>query len=223
MPLFGNKDKHHTTEPVGHSTLNPATGPGTGVGVGHGTNTYGTDTGAMNTGTGLHHGTHHGAGNVAGVGSGYNNEPGYGSAAGMPQHHGAGAGTAGFGAGAGAGTGLAGQHHTQPMTGATDIPPSGALNTSDQSRHGQGGSMSGKVERTIGNLVGSQSLKAKGAEKEAEARAINQQGAELSEAERLEGEAKMRRERAVGHGAHPDNLNIGNGIGTNQMRGSGWS
>jgi hypothetical protein len=39
-----------------------------------------------------------------------------------------------------------------------------------------------------------------------EAEAYKRQAAELSEAERLEQEARVRRERAVAHGAHPGNL-----------------
>lgn len=54
-----------------------------------------------------------------------------------------------------------------------------------------------------------------------EAEAYKRQAAELSEAERLEHEAQVRRERAVAHGAHPGNLhpqgqNLG---GTGQ---AGW-
>ena len=40
-----------------------------------------------------------------------------------------------------------------------------------------------------------------------EAESYKRQAAELSEAERLEQEARLRRERAVAHGAHPGNLN----------------
>ncbi|KAG5634034.1 hypothetical protein H0H81_003696 [Sphagnurus paluster] len=69
-----------------------------------------------------------------------------------------------------------------------------------ESRGGSGHSLTGKIEKTIGTLVGSSSLKAKGLQKEQEANSFKLQSAELAEAERLEREAMMRRERAVGHG-----------------------
>lgn len=49
-------------------------------------------------------------------------------------------------------------------------------------------------------MVGSQALKMKGIQKEQEAQAFKQQSAELVEAEKLEREALLRRERAVQHG-----------------------
>jgi hypothetical protein len=60
--------------------------------------------------------------------------------------------------------------------------------------------LTGKAESALGSALGSNALKAKGLEKEREANALNFQSSELAEAERLEREAKMRRERAVGHG-----------------------
>ena len=60
--------------------------------------------------------------------------------------------------------------------------------------------LTGKVESALGSLVGSTALKEKGAQKEQEANTIKLQGRELAEAERLEAEALMRRERAVAHG-----------------------
>ncbi len=42
-----------------------------------------------------------------------------------------------------------------------------------------------------------------------EARGLKVQSQELAEAERLEHEAGLRRERAVVHGAHPDNRHVG--------------
>lgn len=71
--------------------------------------------------------------------------------------------------------------------------------------------MTGKVESALGSMVGSSALKAKGLQKEQEANAVKLQGRELAEAERLEKEALMRRERAVGHGAHPANSQLGAG------------
>ena len=82
---------------------------------------------------------------------------------------------------------------------APNIPPTSAVS------HGSGGGSSGqrltgKVESALGSLVGSTALKEKGAQKEQEANTIKLQGRELAEAERLEAEALMRRERAVAHG-----------------------
>ncbi|KAF6764256.1 hypothetical protein DFP72DRAFT_871310 [Ephemerocybe angulata] len=102
--------------------------------------------------------------------------------------------------------------HNHP--GGTEIPPAEVL--SGQSGHGNSGSGSGrttgKVEAAIGSAVGSHSLKAKGLQKQYEADALQRQTAELSEAERLENEAHIRRERAVAHGAHPQNLHQGAGL-----------
>lgn len=123
------------------------------------------------------------------------------------------------------GPGIAGigahQHNHMPGTtvggvgmaaGAGTLPPANVLSHSDQSRRGGGGqAFTGKVERTVGSLIGSDSLKAKGLQKEQEANSYKVQGAELAEAERLEREALLRRERAVGHGAHPDNKHLGAG------------
>jgi hypothetical protein len=77
----------------------------------------------------------------------------------------------------------------------------------------------GKVESAIGSLIGSDSLKAKGQQKEgyviyrkqifsstdafwifSSTNSLKFQGLEIAEAERLEQEALMRRERAVNHG-----------------------
>jgi len=108
----------------------------------------------------------------------------------------------------------------------TNVPPTGALNDSQQTRGGTGQRLTGKVESAIGSMVGSNALKAKGLQKEQEANAMKIQGAELAEAERLEREAMLRRERAVSHGAHPDNKALGAGImgpggaaGAGNMRG----
>ena len=78
------------------------------------------------------------------------------------------------------------------------------INThSDANRSGStGGRVAGKAERAVGTLVGSQALKEKGFQKEQEAGAFKMQSAEIAEAERLEKEALMRRERAVAHGEY---------------------
>ncbi|KAI0703677.1 hypothetical protein C8T65DRAFT_741282 [Cerioporus squamosus] len=100
--------------------------------------------------------------------------------------------------GAGAGAGM-----NQPP-----VPPASHINTDNRSGSG-GGRLAGKAERGLGTLVGSQALKEKGFQKEQEAGAFKQQSAEIAEAERLEKEALMRRERAVAHGAHPENRHLG--------------
>ncbi|KAJ6472835.1 hypothetical protein C8R47DRAFT_720292 [Mycena vitilis] len=82
----------------------------------------------------------------------------------------------------------------------TAIPPAGNFNHGNQT-YGADASTTG--------VVGSQSLKAQGMQKEQEARGLKIQSQELAEAERLEKEAAMRRERAVAHGAHPDNRHVG--------------
>ncbi|KAI8976587.1 hypothetical protein BD414DRAFT_400169, partial [Trametes punicea] len=89
------------------------------------------------------------------------------------------------------------------------VPPASHINT-DNSRSGGGGTrLAGKAERAAGAMVGSQALKERGFQKEQEAGAFKMQSAEIAEAERLEKEALMRRERAVAHGAHPDNRHLG--------------
>lgn len=60
--------------------------------------------------------------------------------------------------------------------------------------------MAGKVERVLGTVMCSRSLKNKGMEKERAAQAHQSQRAEIAEAEKLEQEALVRRERAVAHG-----------------------
>ncbi|KAJ4000662.1 hypothetical protein F5050DRAFT_363494 [Lentinula boryana] len=95
----------------------------------------------------------------------------------------------------------------------TNIPPSSHLNASG----GAGHSTTGKVEKAIGSAVGSNALKAKGMQKELEANALKTQSSELAEAERLEKEALLRRERAVAHGAHPDNRHLGGTDSQNTM------
>ncbi|KAJ7589381.1 hypothetical protein C8J56DRAFT_1075967 [Mycena floridula] len=65
------------------------------------------------------------------------------------------------------------------------------------------------VERVDETVLGSSSLKAKGIQKEQEGKAVKVQSSELAEAERLEAKALMRRERAVAHGAHPNNRHLG--------------
>jgi len=114
-----------------------------------------------------------------------------------------------YGAGTGAGVGV-GHHGTGAGVGHPGIPPAETL--SGNQSHSGGGAMTGKIEHAVGSIVGSKSLKAKGIQKEQEARGLKIQSQELAEAERLEHEAGLRRERAVAHGAHPDNRHVG-GLG----------
>ncbi|KAJ3509707.1 hypothetical protein NLJ89_g5073 [Agrocybe chaxingu] len=114
--------------------------------------------------------------------------------------------------------------HTGAHTGihGTTIPHTGEIHHGKSTTAGAGQRLTGKVESAIGNLVGSSALKSKGLQKEHEANAVKLQGRELAEAERLEREAMMRRERAVAHGAHPANATLG--AGTNQgVTGGGYN
>ncbi|KIM46730.1 hypothetical protein M413DRAFT_422079 [Hebeloma cylindrosporum] len=98
-------------------------------------------------------------------------------------------------------------------------PPTGARRHSTASQstvpQSSGGSvgqrLTGKFQSALGSLVGSDSLKAKGLQKEQEANSAKQKRQDLAEAEaeRLEDEALMGRERAVGHGAHPVESSLG--------------
>lgn len=95
------------------------------------------------------------------------------------------------------------------------------MDTSDHSKHSRFG---GKVQTAIGTMVGSDTLRAKGMEKERfvcfisrlisprlsslfphtrrEARNLNMQSSELAQAESLEREAQMHRDRAMGGGRY---------------------
>jgi hypothetical protein len=76
-------------------------------------------------------------------------------------------------------------------------------------QHSRSLEMKGKLQSAAGTLLMSNALKAKGEQKQREAYALNMQSAELAEAERLEEEARTRRERAVQHGAHPNHGHLG--------------
>jgi hypothetical protein len=83
---------------------------------------------------------------------------------------------------------------------APPIPHTSAVSGPGHTARGGGHSTTGKIERAVGTMIGSKSLKAKGMQKEQEANSLKLQGQELAEAERLEREAMMRRDRAVAHG-----------------------
>jgi len=212
MPLFGNKHHdNHTTEPMASNTT-AGYGDNT-MGDHHRTNQpinldSGMGPGINSSGPGpLHHttATGHHAGPAGGP------MPGQGYDEGM-----VGRGGAGNHIGSG-NTGL-GHHNNDPYgaagVGNTAIPLPNTVNHPGTHKASGGGSaLTGKIEHAVGTMIGSQSLKAKGLEKEREATAFKVQGQELSEAERLEREAMMRRERAVAHGAHPDNRHLGGASG----------
>jgi len=205
MPLFGSNDNTNKLEKRNPATgLDNTTGYGAGTagtGIGRTHETYpATGTGAGGMGGGMGDGMG-GMGDPnmvnPGMGGGRHHVPGTMRTDGMrtdgmmdDQH---------YGAGTGAGVGHPG------------IPPAETLNSQNQS-HSGGGALTGKIEHAVGSIVGSKSLKAKGIQKEQEARGLKIQSQELAEAERLEHEAGLRRERAVAHGAHPDNRHVG-GLG----------
>ncbi|KAH9478602.1 hypothetical protein JR316_0009059 [Psilocybe cubensis] len=203
MPLFGSKNKHND-----NTALNDTTGGGRHHQANHGFNDYpsgGAGPNAMGP-------THMGAG-----------QPGFTGANDFvpAQHQQAPGHTGGFTTGnhydqdpAAFGAGGLGPTHAAGARGA-GIPATGAVNHGSNATGGAGQRLTGKVESAIGSMVGSNALKAKGLQKEQEANSIKLQGRELAEAERLEREALMRRECAVGHGAHPANSSLGAGhVGT---------
>jgi len=147
---------------------------------------------------------------MTGQPQGYNNDPNFNGQNQHSQQHGANMGP-------GVHSGQSEHYGGAGTTGNTSIPPTNiAQSGHQQPQSGGGHAMTGKVEHALGTMLGSKSLKAKGLEKEQEAQAFKVQGAELGEAERLEKEALMRRERAVAHGAHPDHRHLG---GHNPMAG----
>ncbi|VDB88800.1 unnamed protein product [Peniophora sp. CBMAI 1063] len=101
------------------------------------------------------------------------------------------------------------------------IAPAGHISQRPDGHERGGGAKAatGKAERAIGGVIGSSALKNRGLEKEQEANAFKAQSAELAEAERLEREAMLRRERAVAHGAHPENRHLGGHPGAGQIGG----
>ncbi|KZT71865.1 hypothetical protein DAEQUDRAFT_75984 [Daedalea quercina L-15889] len=108
----------------------------------------------------------------------------------------------------------ASDHHQNDMTqnqaapGYTDQGYTGAGHAGTGRNHG------GPVDRAeqhVENLVGARAVRNQAGEKEQEVNAIKGQSVELQEAERLEREAKMHRDRAVAAGAHPANQRLGAG------------
>ncbi|KAJ7099969.1 hypothetical protein B0H15DRAFT_818199 [Mycena belliarum] len=232
MPLFGSSHKDNSTLQKPHHGAAPQAGmDGTGAGYGNAPvgagvahsnhNPLAPTTGTMGVGEpamGNHNmvgGDRHHAGGM------HDAHGGAGMAGTGTAHH-----TGGMTGGAIPATGAMGtQHQQQPHSGAGNhtggmtgtgggIPPAGVISSQHQQQpHSSGGgALTGKIEHAVGTIVGSKSLKAKGAEKEREAAGLKVQSQELAEAERLEQEAGMRRERAVAHGAHPDNRHVGGNV-----------
>ncbi|WRT68237.1 uncharacterized protein IL334_005213 [Kwoniella shivajii] len=126
----------------------------------------------------------------------------------------------------GTGSGMTGRNgvHPAPVAGA------GHVNTGPAPLHGvaSGSAPStkeaiklekkGKKEQTIGKVLHSTSMKEKGATHLAQADHMHMQASELSEAERLEHEAGMRRQRAVGLGADPTHAHGHTGHGPHTTR-----
>jgi len=73
----------------------------------------------------------------------------------------------------------------------------------------------GKLESTLADLTCSSNLRAKSQNHLAQADHLRMQASELGEAERLENEAGMRRQRAVGLGADPTHASGTTGFGPN--------
>lgn len=103
-------------------------------------------------------------------------------------------------------TGVAGDPYANTV-GNNDVAPVDHLSSGQ--RTGKASSTTGKMERIAGTVFCNQTLKAKGIQKEQAAHAQAAQRAEITEAERLEQEASIRRQRAVEHGAHPANKALG--------------
>ena len=121
------------------------------------------------------------------------------------------------GANGGPGSGLAPSQYPHPNQ--AEYPGTGVSDP-----HTKPSNLGGKVQTAIGTMVGSDSLRAKGIEKErydcfvsclvssglsssfshtrSEARSLNMQSNELAQAESLEREAQMHRDRAMGGGGY---------------------
>jgi len=89
--------------------------------------------------------------------------------------------------------------------GAPGLPPKNGITTAAAPAIRQANNLErkSKMESTFGGLLCSRSMKAKAHTHAAQADHLRMQASELGEAERLENEAGMRRQRAVGLGADP--------------------
>ncbi|KAL5499053.1 hypothetical protein ACEPAH_1571 [Sanghuangporus vaninii] len=106
-------------------------------------------------------------------------------------------------------TGGAARHGMAPQSDAMGNSANPRASGGGGGGGGGGTHFAGKLESAFGSMLGSESLKNKGLEKEQESQSLKLQAAELSEAERLEQEALATRQRAVAHGAHPDHKYLG--------------
>lgn len=146
---------------------------------------------------GTTHGTSHGTGALGG-----RHEPGYGAndtTVGVghhgPGHRGVGQETYG--------------EAPAVAPGSTNYAQGGTARGAATSGGGSAKALEGKIEKGLGSLVGSTTLKAKGMEKEREAEMLKIQAAELEHAEGLESQARQARERAVASGADPHHRHLG--------------
>ena len=133
-------------------------------------------------------------------------------------------GTVGLGAGEGTYTRGPGPH--SPQNNGTGTGTGNATGMDNTSAGGVGGApiaqtereaaklqRKGKMEHVLGSITCSSNLQHKGDLHKAQAGQLKMQAQELSEAERLEHEAGMRRHRAVGLGADPVHANGATGLG----------
>jgi len=172
------------------ATSQPYHDAGMGMGTGHQNSAM--PQGGMTQGTGVAPGhVDRDLANQAGSGhGGMGSGTGAGAGAGMAGA-GAGAGMAGSGGGmSGAGTGGGGGGNTQQA----DLPDLQQAKKLERS---------GKIDKFMGSITGNTNLKNEGLQKQADAAAVRAQTVHLTEAQRLEQEAQMRRGTAVGLGAHP--------------------
>jgi len=183
-----------------------------------------TSNGMNGSGTGQHNVRHDAEGlAVGGVGAHELNKHGGGGHHGRNDAIGLGAGgLAGHeynkhsGGGTGTNNGGGGGFGTGNHASATSANP-----TEQEARHLE---RSGKMDKAVGTLIFSKSLKAEGAQKMVEAGAIRQEAAHLNEAQQLESHAQLHRGQAVGLGADVSHANVGagyNGGGGGGMGGGG--
>lgn len=169
-------------------------GPGVGAGVGPGAGQY--DQGYDNRGGFTERG-------------GYDNQAGYGQTGGVTGSNATG------GVGHGMGT-------TGPAPGVGGVGGGMAShNMPPDFREGKRMERSGQLEHAFGTILSSQTMKAKGAAKEAEGRQMKLQAQEIGRAQGFEQEAQLSRERALAHGAHPDHAMSGGTTGTRHHVGPG--
>jgi len=158
-------------------------------------------TGTGPTGTGAAYGTQQPAGGYNGLNTGVG---GTGANTGPAPLHGAHAAS-----------------NTSPVSSGSGIPAS--LNSVKRANSLE---RKGKLESALASITCSSSMRHKSQNHLAQADHLRMQSSELGEAERLENEAGMRRQRAVGLGANPEHASgttgfaPNNGVGMNTMGGN---